>query len=79
MPRGANRQRDEGEIEHELDRGCGLDHCEMAAGIFQHHRLVHHGQFQMSGGIVDRDPGVFRDRHKQERNEMLATPLAIGP
>jgi hypothetical protein len=58
-----------GEIEHELDRGRGLDHREMAAGIFQHHRFVHHGQFQMGGGIVDRDTSVFRDRHEQEREQ----------
>ena len=46
---------DHRDVEQQLQRRGELDHREVAAGIFQHHRLMHHGQFQVRRGIVDRD------------------------
>ena len=59
---------DQREIEQQLQHRAELDHREMAAGIFQHHRLMHHRQFQMGRRIVDRDAGILRDRHEDEAN-----------
>ena len=44
----------------------------MAAGIFQHHRLVHHGELEMRRRIVDRDAGVLGDRHHDQRDQRQA-------
>ena len=39
----------------------------MAAGIFEHHRLVHHGELEMRRRIVDRDARVLGDRDHDQR------------
>ena len=41
----------------------------MAAGIFQHHGLVHHGELEMGCRIVDRDARVLGDRHHDQREQ----------
>jgi hypothetical protein len=41
----------------------------MPAGIFQHHRLVDHGEFEMGGRVVDRDARVLGDRHDDQRDQ----------
>ena len=40
----------------------------VAAGGLQHHRLVHHGELEMGGRVVDRHPRVLGERHHRERH-----------
>ena len=46
-----------------------LDQRQMAAGIFQHHGLVHHGELEMGCRIVDRNAAVLGDRHHDQSDE----------
>ena len=69
---------DQRKIQHQLEGGGGLDHGEVAAGIFEHHGLVHHGELEMGRRIVDRDPGVLRDPDEDQR-EPQARERPSGP
>ena len=60
---------DQRDIEQQLQRRGELDQREMAAGIFQHHGLVHHGELQMRRRIVDRNARVLGDRHHDQRDQ----------
>ena len=42
---------------------------QVAAGIFQQHRLVNHGQLQVRGGIVHRDAPGLRQQHNEQRGK----------
>ena len=44
----------------------------MAAGIFEHHRFVHHGELEMRRRIVDRNARVLGDRDHDERDQRQA-------
>ena len=41
----------------------------MPCRIFQHHGLVHHGELEMGGRVVNGNASVFGQRHDNERNE----------
>ena len=41
----------------------------MPPGIFEHHGLVHHGELEMGGRVVDRDARVLGQRHDDQRGE----------
>src|SRR5262249_3428380 len=62
---------DQRNVEQELQRRRELDQRQVTAGIFEHHGLVHHGQFEMGGRIVDRNAGIFRHCH-HDRGERRA-------
>ena len=51
---------DQRHVEQQLQHRRQLDHRQMAAGIFQHHGLVHHGQLEMRRRIVDRNAARSR-------------------
>ena len=51
---------------------ANLDDREVAAGILEHHRFVHHRQFEVRRRIVDRDARVFGDRDDDQRAEREA-------
>src|SRR5262249_10990910 len=53
-------------VENELEPACQLYQRQMAAGIFEHHGLVDHGQLEMGRRIVDRDAAVFGDRNHDQ-------------
>ena len=62
----ADQQR---EVEHQLQVAGGLDQREVAAGIFQHHRLVDHGELEMGRRVVDRNARILGQRHDDERDQ----------
>ena len=70
-PRGEDAD-DERDVEHELQHRGEFDHREMPAGIFEDHRLVHHGELEVGGGIVDRNAPVLGERHDDERDQRHA-------
>ena len=69
---GREQAADHRHVEQQLQFGRQIDQREMAAGIFQHHRLVHHGEFEMRRRIVDRDARVLGDRHHDQREQRKA-------
>ena len=66
---GREHAGDQRDVEQQLERRGELDQREMAAGIFQHHGLVHHGELEMRRRIVDRDARVLGDRHDDQRDQ----------
>ena len=70
-PRRKNAD-DERDVENELQHRGELDHRQMPAGIFEDHRLMHHGQFEVGRGIVDRNAPVLGDRDDDERDQRHA-------
>ena len=65
---GHEQAGDQRNVEQELELRREVDHREMPPGIFEHHRLVHHGEFEMRGGVVDRNAGILGDRHDNQRD-----------
>src|SRR5436853_114971 len=63
------RAADQGKIEQKLELRREFEHREMPAGILEHHRFVHHGEFEMRGRIVDRDAPVFGNRHEHHHHK----------
>src|SRR6185312_14874847 len=59
-------------IKKKLQRRGELDQREMAAGIFEHHRLVHHGELEMRRRIVDRDARILGERDNDQRDQREA-------
>ena len=68
-PHGHEDAGDERDVEQQLQGGRELDHGEVAAGIFEHHRLVHHGELEVRRRIVDGDARVLGQRHDDERDQ----------
>ena len=62
----ADQQR---QVEHQLEVARRLDQGEMAAGIFEHHGLVDHGELEMRRRIVDRDARILGQRHDDQRHQ----------
>jgi len=58
---GQKDRRNQRDIEDKLERRGQFNQGEVAAGIFEHHGFVYHGEFEVRGGIVDRI-GRSRDR-----------------
>ena len=63
-----DRARHREELHHRRE----IDQREMAAGIFEHHRFVHHGELEMRRRIVDRNARVLGDRDHDERDQRQA-------
>ena len=63
---------DQRDVEQQLEHRGEFDHREVAAGIFEDHRLVDHRQFEMGGGIVDRNAAVLRHRDDDQRDQRHA-------
>ncbi len=66
---GQENAGDQRYVEQKLEKRAEFDHRKMAAGIFENHRLMHHGEFEVRGGIVDRNARVLGERHHDERDD----------
>ncbi len=66
---GHEQTGDQRDIKQQLELGREIDEREVTAGIFEHHRLVHHGELEMRRGVVDRDARVLGDRHHDQRDQ----------
>ena len=60
---------EQGEEDQQLERGRPFDQGEVASRVLQHHGLVDHGQLEMRGRIVHRQPPRLGQRHDEERGE----------
>ena len=66
---GHEQASDQRDIQQQFQERRQFDQSQMPPRIFQHHGLMHHGQFQMRGRIVDRNAGVFGNRHHDQGNQ----------
>ena len=66
-PRHEQREADAGVIE-KLQGGCPLHQREMPRRVFEQHRLVDHGEFEVCRRIVHWNAGILREQHHGERD-----------
>ena len=59
-------------VQEKFQRRREFDHRKMASGIFENHRFVHHSEFEVRLGIVDRDFAVFRNGDDDETDQRQA-------
>ncbi len=55
--------------DHQAQHRGVFEQQEVAAGIFQQHRLVHHGEFEMAGGVVRGDAPGFGQGDGEDGDE----------
>ncbi len=60
---------EQGEEDQQLERGRPLDQGQVAARVLEHHGLVDHGQLEVRGRVVHRQPPRLGQRHDEERGE----------
>ena len=77
-PNGHEDAGDQRDVEQQLQRRGELDQRQMPAGIFQHHRLVHHGELEVRRRVVDRDARVLGERHDDQRDQRRAPATRAG-
>ena len=63
---------DQRDVEQQLERRRELDQRQVPPGILEHHRLMHHGEFEMRRRIVDRDARILCNGHHDQRDEREA-------
>ena len=70
--RDAHREEDVHQQRHQhelLDRGAPLDQRQVAARVFEHHRLVNHRQLQVRGRVVHGDAARLGQQHDEQRGK----------